>query len=170
MNSHLWWVHAHYSPQLGELWFFVSSHLRYINPPQEKIRWTRRSRTTRSTTWSRWRLPVDFMAPRTDISSLYINLLFFIRLPLCNNYCYDIVTFISIHSVIICVVLLWRTYETHLTLSLKSGCDTKALCGLPHSVQSRLKHRQRQPKIQTRGRCRGMLQGRWAWPHGQRLS
>jgi hypothetical protein len=34
------------------------------------------------------------------------------------------VTFISIHFVIICVVLLWRTYETHLTLSLKSGCDT----------------------------------------------
>jgi hypothetical protein len=34
-----------------------------------------------------------------------------------------IVTFISIHLVIICVVLLWRTYETHPTLSLKSGCD-----------------------------------------------
>jgi hypothetical protein len=34
------------------------------------------------------------------------------------------VTFISIHLVIICVVLLWRTYETHSTLPLKSGCDT----------------------------------------------
>jgi hypothetical protein len=33
----------------------------------------------------------------------------FLRLPLCNNYFYDIVTFISIHSVIINVVLLWRT-------------------------------------------------------------
>jgi hypothetical protein len=33
------------------------------------------------------------------------------------------VTFISIHLVIICVILLWRTYETHLTLPLKSGCD-----------------------------------------------
>jgi hypothetical protein len=33
------------------------------------------------------------------------------------------VTFISIHFVIICVVLLWRTYETHPALSLKSGCD-----------------------------------------------
>jgi hypothetical protein len=32
-------------------------------------------------------------------------------------------TFISIHLVIICVVLLWRTYETHPALSLKSGCD-----------------------------------------------
>jgi hypothetical protein len=26
------------------------------------------------------------------------------------------------HSVIICVVLPWRTYETHSALSLKSGC------------------------------------------------
>jgi hypothetical protein len=33
------------------------------------------------------------------------------------------VTFISIHLVIICVVLLWRTYETHPALSLKSRCD-----------------------------------------------
>jgi hypothetical protein len=32
------------------------------------------------------------------------------------------VTFISIHLVIICVLLLWRTYETHLGLPLKSGC------------------------------------------------
>jgi hypothetical protein len=33
------------------------------------------------------------------------------------------VTFISIHFVIICDVLLWHTYETHSALSLKSGCD-----------------------------------------------
>jgi hypothetical protein len=33
------------------------------------------------------------------------------------------VTFISIHYVIICDVLIWRTYETHPALSLKSGCD-----------------------------------------------
>jgi hypothetical protein len=32
MSSNLWWVHAHYSPQLVELWSFVSSPLRYINP------------------------------------------------------------------------------------------------------------------------------------------
>jgi hypothetical protein len=32
-------------------------------------------------------------------------------------------TFISIHSIIICEVLPWRTYETHLALSFKSGCD-----------------------------------------------
>jgi hypothetical protein len=27
MSSHLWWVHAHYSPQLVELWTYVSSLL-----------------------------------------------------------------------------------------------------------------------------------------------
>nr|ACG27952.1 hypothetical protein [Zea mays] len=43
---------------------------------KEKNRWPRRSRTTRSSTWSRWRLPVDFMAPSMAISSLYIYLLF----------------------------------------------------------------------------------------------
>jgi hypothetical protein len=34
-------------------------------------------------------------------------------------------TFISMHSVIICVVLPWRTYEMHPALSLKSGCDNE---------------------------------------------
>jgi hypothetical protein len=33
-------------------------------------------------------------------------------------------TFISIHFVIIYDVLPWHTYETHPTLSFKSGCDT----------------------------------------------
>jgi hypothetical protein len=36
-----------------------------------------------------------------------------------------LVTFICIHLVIICDVLLWRIYETHSALSLKSGCDTR---------------------------------------------
>jgi hypothetical protein len=40
------------------------------------------------------------------------------------------VIFISIHFIIICVVLLWRTYETHPALSLKSGCNS-----LPGSCQ-----------------------------------
>jgi hypothetical protein len=34
-------------------------------------------------------------------------------------------TFISIHSVIICEVLSWRTYEMHPALSFKFGCDSK---------------------------------------------
>jgi hypothetical protein len=37
-----------------------------------------------------------------DFSSIFI--FYFVRLLLCNKYCDYIVTFISIHSVIICVV------------------------------------------------------------------
>jgi hypothetical protein len=37
------------------------------------------------------------------------------------------VTFISIHLVIICVVLLWRTYATHPGLPLKFGCDRSGI-------------------------------------------
>jgi hypothetical protein len=33
-------------------------------------------------------------------------------------------TFISMHSIIMCVVLFWRTYEMHPALSLKFGCDS----------------------------------------------
>ena len=54
----------------------------------------------------------------------FMFIFYFVRLPLCNKYFYDIVTFISIHSVIICVLLLWRTYVTHPALSLKSKCDS----------------------------------------------
>jgi hypothetical protein len=39
------------------------------------------------------------------------------------------VTFISIHFVIIYVVLLWRTYEKHPALSLKSERDRSGIKG-----------------------------------------
>jgi hypothetical protein len=38
-------------------------------------------------------------------------------------------TFISMHSVIVCVVLSWRTYEMHPNLSLKPGCDRDGAVG-----------------------------------------
>jgi hypothetical protein len=40
------------------------------------------------------------------------------------RYVIKIVTFISIHWVIICVDLVWRIYETHPSLPLTSGCDS----------------------------------------------
>jgi hypothetical protein len=36
-------------------------------------------------------------------------------------------TFISMHFVIMCVVLPWRTYEMHPALFLKSGCDRSGI-------------------------------------------
>jgi hypothetical protein len=73
------------------------------HPPREKNMWFKRSHTTRSSIRSRWRLPVDLLAPRM-VLSLFYNYLYFVRLPLCNKYLDYIVTFISIHSVIIYVV------------------------------------------------------------------
>jgi hypothetical protein len=36
MSSHVWWVHAHYSPQLIERWTYVSSPLLYSYPPGQE--------------------------------------------------------------------------------------------------------------------------------------
>jgi hypothetical protein len=36
MSSHLWWVHAHYSPQLVERWTYVRSPLLYSHPPGQE--------------------------------------------------------------------------------------------------------------------------------------
>jgi hypothetical protein len=47
MNSHLWWVQAHYSPQLVERWTYVSSPLLSHTP--------HRSRTG-TTGWGAWRM------------------------------------------------------------------------------------------------------------------
>jgi hypothetical protein len=54
-------------------------------------------------------------------------------------------TFISMHSAIMCVVLPWRTYEMHSDLSLKSGCDIhpvpSALLSSGHGFKPHLLHR-----------------------------
>jgi hypothetical protein len=47
MSSHLWWDHAHYSPQLVELWTYVSSLLLSHTP--------HRSRTCIAG-WGAWRM------------------------------------------------------------------------------------------------------------------
>jgi uncharacterized membrane protein len=44
------------------------------------------------------------------------------------HYVIKIVAFVSIHRVIICVDLVWRTDETHPSLSLKPGSDK-----IPHN-------------------------------------
>jgi hypothetical protein len=76
MNSHLWWVHTHWFPHNLLSYDYVWAHPCCLTPPQEKNMWFKRSHTTRSLIWYRWRLPVDFMAPRMDFSSIYIYPLF----------------------------------------------------------------------------------------------
>jgi hypothetical protein len=103
INSHLWWVHAHYSPQLVERWTCMSSPLLSHTPHR------------RRTSGSRWAIQRGVRLDLGGISHLtlwrqgwtlvrFILIFYFVRLPLCNKYSEDIVTFISIHSVIICVV------------------------------------------------------------------
>jgi hypothetical protein len=116
----------HYSPQLVERWTCVSSLLLSHTPTGEEHRWFKWSHTTRSSIRSRWRLLVDFLTPRMDFSSIYI---YFVRLPLCNKYSDYIVTFISIHSVIIYVVFFGACMRWTRLCPLKLGV-TVFLCVL----------------------------------------
>jgi hypothetical protein len=110
----------HYSPQLVERWTCVSSPLLSHTPAQEKYRWFKRSHTTRSSIRSRWRLPVDFLAPGwTLVRSIFI--FYFVRIPQCNKYSDYIVTFISIHSVNIYVVFFGACMRCTRLCPLKPG-------------------------------------------------
>jgi hypothetical protein len=51
----------------------------------------------------------------------FIFIFYFVRLPLCNKYFYDIVTFIFIHSVIICVVFFGAYMRCTQLYPLNSG-------------------------------------------------
>jgi hypothetical protein len=59
----------------------------------------------------------------------FIFIFYFVRLPLCNkysNYC-DIYLYILCYYI---CCLLWRMYEMHPVLSLKSGCDRSGIRGM----------------------------------------
>jgi hypothetical protein len=64
------------------------------------------------------------MAPRNNYEFALLLSFIFVRY---FRYVIIFVTFISIHLVIICVVLVWRTYETHPALPIKSGCDRSGM-------------------------------------------
>jgi hypothetical protein len=98
----------------------VWAHPCCLTPPQEKYRWFKRSHTTRSSIRSRWHLLVNLLAPRMVLSSFYIYL-YFVRLPLCNKYSDYIVTFISIHSIIIYVVFFGACMRCTRFCPLKPG-------------------------------------------------
>jgi hypothetical protein len=87
--------------------------------------------------------------------------------------------FISTHFDIICDVLLWRTYETHPAVSLKSGCDTVVvwLVSGPSLLASPCNYwREARATIAARVADPGMavvviapclqIGGGKAWPHG----
>ena len=95
MNSHLWWVHALYSPQVVERWTCVSSPLLSDTPHRRRTGGSRGAKqrgvrfdlvgVSQSTLWRQgWTL----------VCFIFIS--YFVRLSLCNKYSNYIVTFISV--------------------------------------------------------------------------
>jgi hypothetical protein len=73
----------------------------------------------RSSIRSRWRLPVDLLQGRSLVRFIFI--FYFVSLSLCNNHSDYIMTFISIHSVIIYVVFFGACMRCTRLCSLKPG-------------------------------------------------
>jgi hypothetical protein len=110
----------HYSPQLVEWWTCVSSPLLSHTP--------HRRRTGGSSGVTRRGVLLDL----GGVSQLtfwrqgwildpVIFIFYFVRLLLCNKYSDYIVTFISIHSIIICVVFFGACMRCTRLCSLKPG-------------------------------------------------
>jgi hypothetical protein len=100
----------------------VWAHPCCLTPPQEKNKWFRRSHKARSVIWSRWRFPSWLLRQWWSLVRFIFIFHFVIRLPLCNKYSDVIVTFISIHSVIVYVVFLAHVWDACTWLcSLKPG-------------------------------------------------
>jgi hypothetical protein len=106
----------------------VWAHPCYLTPPQEKNGWFKWSHTTRSSIRSRWCLPVDLCQGWSLVRFIFI--IYFVSLPLCNKYSNYIVTFISIHSVIIYVVFFSACMRCTRLCPLKPGCDRSGIRGM----------------------------------------
>jgi hypothetical protein len=110
----------HYSPQLVERWTCVSSPLLSHTPHRRRTGGSRGA--TQRGVWSNlggvsqltlWRL--GWILVR------FIFIFYFVRLSLCNKYSDDIVTFISIRSVIICVVFFGAYMRCTMLCPLNPG-------------------------------------------------
>jgi hypothetical protein len=106
-------------------------------PPQEKNRWLKWSPTSRSSIRSRRRLPVDMRQGWSLVHFIFI--FYFVRLPLCNKYSDYCDIYLYTLCYYICC-LLWRFYEMHPALFLKSWCDRSGICWGPSSSEGPQKH------------------------------
>ena len=112
-------IMPHHSPQLVERWTCVSSPLLSHTPHR------RRTGGSRGVTYRGVRFNLGGVsqltsAPRTILSLFYIYSV--IRLPLCNKYSDYCDIYLYTLCYYICC-LLWRMYEMHPALSLKTVCD-----------------------------------------------
>jgi hypothetical protein len=120
---------SHYSPQLVERWTCVSSPLLSHTPHR------RRSGGSRGATHRGVRFDLGGVSQLTFwrqgwILDPVIFIFYFVRAPLCNKYSDYIVTFISIHSVIIYVVFFGACMRCISLLFIKTGCDRSGIRGM----------------------------------------
>jgi hypothetical protein len=118
----------HYSPQIVERWTCVSSPLLSYTPTGEEqvVReephrgvWLDLGGVSQLTFWRQgW------------ILDPAIFIFYFVRLPLCNKYSNVIMTFISIHSIIIYVVFFGACIRCTRLCPLKPGCDRSGIRGM----------------------------------------
>jgi hypothetical protein len=123
MSSHLWWVHAHYSPQLVEWWTYVSSPLMYshLPPGQEQVPQdeAREGSCDEFVSGLGCRLLVNYGC--WIVVSVWYNYLTILYITLLYS---NDVAFVFVPWVIICVRLDPGTHVSRTRVStLKSGCD-----------------------------------------------
>jgi hypothetical protein len=122
VNSHLWWVHTTLFPTTCWTMNMCELTLAVSHPPPHKRRtvgsrgatqrgvWFDLGGVSQLTFWHQgWTL----------VRSIFI--FYFVRLPLCNKYSDYIVTFISIHYVIIYVVFFGACMRCTRLCSLNPG-------------------------------------------------
>jgi hypothetical protein len=118
MSSHLWWVHAHYSPKLVEWWTCVSSPL-LSHTPHRRSTGGSNGATQRGVRFDLGGVSQLTFWCQGWILDPVIFIFYFVSLPLCNkysNYC-DIYLYTLCYYI---CCLLWRMYEMHPALSLKA--------------------------------------------------
>jgi hypothetical protein len=112
----------HYSPQLVERWTCVSSPL-LSHTPHRRRTCGSRGATQRGVWFNLGGVSELTFWRQGWILDPFIFIFYFVRLPLYNKYSDYCDIYLYTLCYYICC-LLWRMYEMHLTLSLKSGCDT----------------------------------------------
>jgi hypothetical protein len=103
MNSHFWWVHATLFPITCWVMNICELTLAVSHPHRRRTGGSRGA--TQRGVWSDLGGDSQLTLWRHGWTLVrFIFIFYFVRLPQCNKYSDVIVTFISIHSVIICVV------------------------------------------------------------------
>jgi hypothetical protein len=130
MNSHLWWVHAHWFPHNLLSYDHVWAHPCCLTPPHRR-RTGGLGGATQQWVWSDLGGVSQLTYWRQGWSLVCFIFIFYfvIRLPLYNKYLDVIVTFISIHFVIIYVVFFGACMRRTRLCPLKPGCDKSGIRG-----------------------------------------